>query len=151
MIDLGKTMAEPRACRPALHWRQLPPAGIFFPAAALVVLWLPLINHLRVDWSVKPQYTYGYAVPFLCLYLLWHRLRGVNPAAGDTGKGRAGFWSMFLLAALALGYAPVRLVQEASPEWRVVTWAHALGVVLLTLLLVRWACGRRRSRSAFFW
>jgi exosortase len=57
------------------------------------------------------------------------------------GEGRLDFWSSFLFVVLALGYAPTRLVQEASPEWRVVTWAHALEVVLLTLLWVRQAWG----------
>ena len=37
----------------------------------LAWLWFRLIDHLRVGWSVDPQYAYGWAVPFLCLYLLW--------------------------------------------------------------------------------
>ena len=40
---------------------------IFLP---LAWLWFTVINHLRVEWAVNPQYAYGWAVPFLCLYLL---------------------------------------------------------------------------------
>jgi len=38
---------------------------------------------------------------------------------------------------LCLLYLPTRLIQEANPEWRLVSWALALEVVGLTLLLLR--------------
>ena len=43
--------------------------------AALGFLWWRLIDHLRLEWSINPQYAYGWAVPFLCLYLAWRRVR----------------------------------------------------------------------------
>ena len=43
-------------------------------ALPLAFLWFVLIDHLRMEWTVNPQYTYGWAVPFLCLYLLYERL-----------------------------------------------------------------------------
>ena len=39
----------------------------------LAWLWFRLIDHLRLEWAVNPQYAYGWAVPFLCLYLLWRK------------------------------------------------------------------------------
>ena len=38
-------------------------------------LWTILINHLRIEWTLNPQYGYGWAVPFLCLYLIWQRMQ----------------------------------------------------------------------------
>jgi len=134
-----------------------------FPLYALAWLWFTLINHLRVEWSVNPQYSYGWAVPFLCAYLLWRRVAqasqpagdGGIPAAADTlspGRKARGQWSvisgpvvLWFLAFLALLYAPTRLIQEANPEWRLVSWALALEVIGLTLLLIRLALGAGRE------
>jgi hypothetical protein len=46
-------------------------------ALPLAWLWFVLINDLRVEWTVNPQYSYGWAVPFLCAFLLWQKL--TNP------------------------------------------------------------------------
>ena len=40
------------------------------------------------------------------------------------------------LCALALAWLPLRLVQEANPEWRLVSWAMALTVITLTLFIL---------------
>ena len=44
----------------------------------LAWLWVRLIEELRVQWSANPQYAYGYAVPFLCLYLIWRKAETAN-------------------------------------------------------------------------
>ena len=48
-----------------------PPAAGLLLAVFLGWLWAVLLNHLRVEWTLNPQYGYGWAVPFLCAYLLW--------------------------------------------------------------------------------
>jgi len=203
-------------------------------ALALGFLWFTLINHLRIEWTVNSQYNYGWAVPFLCAYLIWRRLTGplekaesrkqkaevqtkpgdqgtegprdketkgpessiLNPQSsihegkvenrkntrvdvpipspGGEGQGEGGtsvpwvsglesrkqkseisafqhfsisafspvpwslgplvFWSLVLCL---LAYAPTRLIQEANPEWRLISWALALEVVGITLLTLR--------------
>ena len=142
---------------------------IFLP---LAWLWFTLINHLRVEWSVNPQYAYGWAVPVLCLYLLWGKVESRKQKA-ESGGGKAEMlkslgqkaeggqekaksrkqklepdlarsqyvsfsafqrFSFFLLAFL---YLPTRLIQEANPEWRMVSWALAIEVIGLTLLLLK--------------
>jgi exosortase/archaeosortase family protein len=112
-------------------------------------LWFRLIDHLRVEWSVNPQYGYGWAVPFLCAYLLWQSLRtGAERSPPGISSPRrlhtsASGIPIFKLPTLifylpfmfgALLYAPTRLIEEANPEWRLVSWALAVEVVGLTLL-----------------
>ena len=46
-----------------------------FLAVPLLFLWFILINQLRVEWALNPQYGYGWAVPVLCLYLVWQRVQ----------------------------------------------------------------------------
>jgi len=60
------------------------------------------------------------------------------------------------LALLALFFAPTRLIEEANPEWRLVSWALAIEVVGLTLLLVYFVAGppalkRFALPSLIFW
>ena len=112
---------------------------ILLPVLAFGFLWLVLINQLRVEWANNPQYAYGWAVPFLCLYLLWQRLRtsNIEPPAPQVHLPSSIFHLLFLL--LALAYAPTRLVQEASPAWRLPTWLLGLEVVGLTLLFLHLA------------
>ena len=99
-------------------------------------------------WTLNPQYGYGWAVPFLCLYLIWKKfspesgiqnslLRGSAAQTEKVHATRVPSAIFFLsVALLALFYAPTRLVEEANPEWRLVSWALAIEVVGLTLLVV---------------
>jgi len=103
-------------------------------------LWLLLINHLRIEWTLNPQYGYGWALPFLCLYLIWKKCINLQPAAAPISQPPAA-GSYYLLILLALLYAPTHLIEEANPEWRLVSWALAIDVVGFTLLLIYFSLG----------
>jgi exosortase len=103
-------------------------------------LWLLLINHLRIEWTLNPQYGYGWAVPFLCLYLIWKKFPNFQPPAAPFSQPPAA-GSYYLLILLALLYAPTHLIEEANPEWRLVSWALAIDVVGFTLLLIYFSLG----------
>jgi exosortase len=103
-------------------------AGFWAPAAALLgVLWLLIFNQQRLEWSVNVIYAYGWAVPAMALYLLWERRR-TRPAAHPPARP----WTLAglaVIAALLLAYLPVRVIQEANPDWVKINWAlAALGV-----------------------
>ena len=108
---------------------------------------------------MNPQYAYGWAVPFLCAYLLWRKAKCRKQKAeighqktvvsgpvvsGPVVCGPAVLWS---LAFCALLYLPTRLIQEANPEWRLVSWALAVEVIGLTLLLLHLFAGVRSQWS----
>jgi exosortase/archaeosortase family protein len=108
----------------------------------LAWLWFVLINDLRVEWEVNPQYSYGWAVPFLCAFLLWQRCQRTDGGGrtADGGGRRAEIHPpSSVLCLLALLYAPTRLIEEANPGWRLVSWALALEVVGLTLIFIHLA------------
>ena len=122
------------------HWTASPLESVASVLLPLAFLWFILINQLRFEWTVNPQYAYGWAVPVLCVYLGWQRVRrskfGVRSSEFDVRAVRTPMlYTGFALCALLL--APTRLIQEANPEWRLVSWALALEVIGLTLLLVR--------------
>ena len=110
-------------------------AGLF----AFGVLWFALLRQLSVEWSVNAQYTYGWAVPVMCLvlgYWRWLDRPVASPAAPELGLGIAAL-------GLALLLFPTRLVLEANPDWRLASWLCAVEVVGLTLVAVRAVGGRQ--------
>jgi exosortase len=104
---------------------------------ALAVCWGFVFNELRVDWSINPQYGYGWFVPLLALGVF--RLRwNARPGAALSKSDRVPA----LIAAIALAaLLPVRLIEEANPEWRLIQWSHALDMVLVTFCGLYYAGG----------
>ena len=111
-------------------------------AMPLLWLWFVLVNHLRVEWTLNAQYAYGWAVPFLCVFLLWQRIRL------ERSDGQPTLWEQFfsskrlwlpVAVGLALLYVPTRLIQEANPDWRLVSWGLAIEVIGLTVCLLHLA------------
>ena len=129
-----------------------------FGVLPLLYLWWLLVNRLRVPWNMNPQYAYGWSVPFLCAYLIWQRVQespGSWKLEAARGRGAAGFqlpsaFGYLLFGLFALAYAPTRLIQEANPEWSLVSWALAGQVIGLTLLAVRFALGPARLAQCAF-
>jgi exosortase len=96
--------------------------------AILALVWLELISQLRLEWSVNPQYGYGWTVPFLTAFILWRRWTTAPAKARPAIK----FLPIAAIVAGALLLPPIRLIQEANPDWRLMSWAMALSVVAIT-------------------
>ncbi len=111
----------------------------------VAALWLGLCNQLRVEWSINSQYSYGWGVPLLGLYLFWKRWQcRPDPQPGPTPTS-AALAALVLLSLLL----PVRLIEEANPDWRPVSWLYALMVTSLTWLAVWYTGGRAWGRHFF--
>ena len=51
----------------------------------LGLLWAELVNQLRIEWLLNPQYGYGWSVPFLCAFLIWKKTqRGGRPQNAEA-------------------------------------------------------------------
>ncbi len=96
-------------------------------------LTLQLVFQLEPEWSLNPQYQYGWAIPFLCAYLLFQRWED-RPPQGE-GKQTPRFWITALVLAI-LAIAPARLLQSSDPDWRITAWLAGLHAVALALILV---------------
>jgi exosortase len=108
--------------------------------------WGSLVRRLSVDWSVNPQYGYGWSVPVLAVWLFWRRwLERPEPQAPRAR------WSLgLLLACLLLALLPARLIEEANPEWRLMLWTHALSLAAVTLGLVYFHGGNSWTKHFAF-
>jgi exosortase len=122
------------------------PAIAWFPVAVFALVWLEVVSRLRLEWSINPQYGYGWAVPVLTAYIFWRRWQ-TAPAA--DGPRAPALWATLIVAA-ALVLVPVRLVQEANPDWRLLSWTMALCAVAISGAGVYLAGGTRWLRHFAF-
>ena len=106
------TADPPKVEKVAIAW---------FPLAAFALVWLEVTWRLQLEWSVNPQYSYGYAVPLLAAYAFWRRWQTAPAPSPPHGSV---FWVSLIILAAAL-LVPIRLVQEANPDWRLLSWSMA--------------------------
>ena len=105
-------------------------APFLVPAA----LWLWLFFHLHFEWTLNPQYQYGWAVPFAAAFLFYLRWQDRPPTRGSASLQRNPLCYMQILLLFSL--LPVRLIEEANPDWRLLSWCFALIAVAYSLLSV---------------
>jgi len=114
------------------------------PVALLAMAWTLAFVRIHDTWIVNPVYAYGWSVPLLALYLARERWSD-RPAAGPLpAPGLVWTAAILLLAA----YLPIRVIQEANPDWVKVNWG-LFGVAAGLSLLVVWAQGGRRQAGHF--
>lgn len=77
------------------------------------LFWLLLFNRLHTEWIVNTLYSYGWAVPFLALYLFSERWRDRPMPAADRPHP---LWLIIPGITLLL-YTPLRVVNEGNPDW----------------------------------
>ena len=102
-----------------------------------LLLWAGLVRSLSAFWSANPQYNYGWTVPALTLFLLWECWNTRPFAAPPSRRGR----TLFIIAILAACLLPVRLLLEATPDWRFVQWSFAIAVTGISLGAIHLAGG----------
>ncbi len=113
----------------------MPILNVAVPAA----LWLWLAWHLHFEWSLNAQYNYGWAVPFLGLFLFYLRWQQ-RPAAERPSFGSG---SVLIRCAILAVLFPVRVVEEANPDWRLLGWGLALLVAAYSLATIYELGGRK--------
>ncbi len=117
-----------------------------FAAIAFLFLWLEIIFQLQSEWSLNPQYGYGWTVPFLAAWLFYQRWSGRPAPAPPRHRGLT--ISLALLAGTVL--LPARLIAVANPDWRLLSWTMSLAAVAITLCALHLAGGAPWSRHFAF-
>ncbi|MDQ6621936.1 MAG: exosortase/archaeosortase family protein [Verrucomicrobiota bacterium] len=117
-----------------------------FALAVFGFFWLEVISRLRFEWTVNPQYGYGWTVPFLAAYIFWRRWQ----SAPEPARPATTLWPALLIIAAALCVIPVRLIQEANPDWRILSWCLAFAAVAISFAGIYLAGGTRWLRHFAF-
>src|SRR5271165_3022852 len=115
------------------------------PIVVFGALWSMLIAPLSQHWAVDPQYSFGWFVPVICAYLFLIRWRSRPPAeVAHSGVAR---W-VFLMAGFAL--LSTWLVEQANPDWQLISWLLAFEIVALSLCAIYFLGGRSWLRHFAF-
>lgn len=139
-MDVTSSLHPPKVHFVAATTVAPPPRRAWWASVGLLGLaWLLIFNQQRLEWSVNPTYAYGWAVPLLAGYLFYERWC-TRPAS--AGPRQLLPW-LAIPAALLLLYLPIRVVQEANPDWVKINWSMAGVVVGLSLFTVFSLAGRR--------
>ena len=87
--------------------------------------WALLLFQLSTTWETNQQYSHGYVVPLLCLYLLLKA--NVPPLSSEIGDQSAspfqGKTFLILGIPLALAFVPLWIVRGANSDWRLLNLA----------------------------
>src|SRR5438132_13258606 len=108
---------------------------VFFAA-----LWLILWWQLSGEWSVNDQYSYGWFVPFLAIVLFWLRWEDKPQSGKEKAERRKRTVAITIAIVAVLLLFPIRLFEIGNPDWRPLSWLHAICVVAITLVFL-WAVG----------
>ena len=128
MSQMDVTIAQP----PPAAAKKPDRVGWLLVLGVLGLLWFELIAQLKPEWWLNPQYNYGVIVPVLLVYLLWKRWQN-RPAA--TTPNASGLATIAIVFAAALFFV-IRLVAEANPDWRLLSWLLAFVVIGISLSIV---------------
>ncbi|HEY6841345.1 MAG TPA: exosortase/archaeosortase family protein [Chthoniobacterales bacterium] len=118
---------------------------LVLPFIVFSVLWLLLIKNLSLYWGADPQYSFGWFGPLLCAYLFLNRWLSRSPA--EPASSVAAKWAFWIAAA---AFLPTWVVEQPNPDWRGLSWALTLEVVLLTLSAIYFVGGKSWLRHFAF-
>lgn len=91
----------------------------WFDLALILAFWSVNIWQLHFEWSVNEQYSYGFFVPLLALYLAYLR----QETAPVPMKAKEGFSEFFLTASL-IGTYMTMIAFPANGDWRILHMAQ---------------------------
>ncbi len=99
-------------------------------AVVPLALWAWVIWHLHDEWTLNPQYNYGWLVPIAAAVAFYLRWRDRPAPSNPRLVSPAAFAQCFCLLALL----PVRVVEIANPDWRLLGWLLAIVAIGVSFL-----------------
>jgi exosortase len=116
------------------------------PGIVLLTAWGLAIRQLALEWTINAQYQYGWIVPILTL-ILWSRIWLQRPAPGQPIAASTLFSVVIFLAIAAV---PLRVIEEANPDWRVLNFYFMGQAILITALVIDYSGGKPWVRHFAF-
>ena len=115
--------------------------------------WALLVLQLSVTWDTNPQYSHGYIIPFLCIYLLIKSPPSQLPNI-EKNKGR-GFplqGKAYILIGIPalISLLPLWIIREANSDWRMINFAIFSAISLIMISSAYDQGGVKRTFSILF-
>lgn len=121
---MNQTMQMPSANRQVQPASTLWLWGLLAVSAGLLIYVFRQSLALMTQWWEAPEYSHGYMIPLVALFLLWQRL-GELPGRTERGS----WWGAAMLAAGLFAY----LVGELSAIYTIIQYGFLLSLCGLTL------------------
>ena len=93
-----------------------------FGLISLVGVWGMLIHQLQLTWSLNDQYSHGFIVPLLCIYLALKASIKEYPEDGAYVPSQSKAW-LYLGIPCLLALLPLWVIREANSDWRMLNLA----------------------------
>jgi exosortase D (VPLPA-CTERM-specific) len=114
---------------------------LFVCVVCLAFIFAGSLVEMEYRWSSMEQYSHGYMIPVVALFLLWQKLPEIK--AMDW---QPTWWSLVFMAFALLGWC----LGELSSLFIIVHYSLLLAIVALTLAVVGWQ-GTRRLWAALLY
>ena len=120
---------------------------VWLGIVVLLSYWVVTMHRLGGLWSALPEYSYGWAVPMLCVILFMDRWRtrptaslasDLRPPTSDRISAfsfqRFSISPLIFLLSVLMVFVFSRAALEVIPTWRIAAWTMTLSAIVLTLL-----------------
>ncbi len=73
--------------------------GLSAIAILFILLYYPVISYLVYNWTIDENYSHGFIIPFISVYLVWERRRLLSPSSSSSNYVGIGIllFGLFLL------------------------------------------------------
>ena len=108
----------------ANNWRASFPTLLAIGGCWVIAIW-----QLQTEWTLNPQYAYGWITAPLAFFLIWRDCK--HELEPSTCKSRL-IWIIGILAVISL--LPLWLIREANPDWRLLNWLFFIATATISLV-----------------
>ncbi|MDG2047836.1 MAG: VPLPA-CTERM-specific exosortase XrtD [Halioglobus sp.] len=108
-------------------------AMLFISIGSLGFIFTDSLLEMEYRWSSMEQYSYGYMVPIVALFLLWQKIGELK-----SMDWQPTWWSFSLMALALLGWC----LGELSALFIIVHYSFLLSVIALTMAVTGWRGAR---------
>ena len=121
-----------------------------FTTTAIIGLWMMLCHQLSTIWQISEQYSHGFMVPILCIFLLLKiNYSPINQNDSKPNFLQGKMW-IFLGIPLALLLPLVWLIRGANSDWRLLNIILFTIVFLLTIIPFYDESGWKKTKNIVF-
>jgi len=116
---------------------------------SLAGVWGMLIYQLQLTWSLNDQYSHGFIVPILCLYLALKTKSTEENDRESSRKSQSRAW-LYLGIPCLLALLPLWVIREANSDWHILNVALFVCAASFSFALVYDQSGLNRAKILVF-
>ena len=123
---------------------------ITFNQIVILFPWALLFWQLGVVWETNKQYSHGFVVPLLMIYLIGKLPSQNSPSDSNTKSTLQKKLIYFLGIPLIFSFFPLWIIRGANPDWRLLNLVLYMVVCTLTLIQIHHRGGIQQFKKFLF-